>query len=143
MKTVDLELGDARPVTDLLPVLRQLRPRLTEDLFREVCEEGHGQGLRFTASYGDDGVCVGAAGWRMVSNTSALRKLSIDDLVTTQESRSTSVGRHLLSYLEGKARELGCRSLELDSGTRCTDAHRFSLRERMDITAFPFVKRLG
>jgi hypothetical protein len=31
----------------------------------------------------------------------------------------------------------------LDSGTRRTDAHRFYLRERMDITAFHFTKKLG
>ena len=142
MKITDLGPGDARLADDLLPVLRELRPHLTEDLFREVYERGHGQGLRFSAAYDDRGVCVGAAGWRVVDNTSQIRKLYVDDLVTTEGARSTGVGRGLLGHLEERAREAGCRYLNLDSGTHRTDAHRFYLRERLDIVAFNFDKAL-
>ncbi|WP_171166627.1 GNAT family N-acetyltransferase [Streptomyces sp. I05A-00742] len=142
MKLIDLEPGDPRLVSDLLPVLRQLRPHLTEDSFREVYEEGHGQGLRFTAAYRDDGVCVGAAGWRIVISTYTLRALYVDDLVTTADARSTGVGQALVAYLEERAREAGCHRLTLDSGTQRTDAHRFYFRERMAITAFHFEKDL-
>ncbi|MBZ6475253.1 GNAT family N-acetyltransferase [Streptomyces griseocarneus] len=143
MKIIDLAPGDDRLISDLLPVLRQLRPHLTEDLFRQVYEEGHGQGLRFTAAYGDDGVCVGAAGWRVLVNTSALRALYVDDLVTASDARSTGVGRRLLAHLEEHAREAGCHLFTLDSGTHRTDAHRFYLRERMAISAFHFQKDVG
>ncbi|MFI6880337.1 GNAT family N-acetyltransferase [Streptomyces sp. NPDC050400] len=142
MKIVDLEPGDERLVSEVLPVLRELRPHLTDDLFREVYAEGYGQGLRFSAAYADDGTCVGAAGWRVVANTSQLRKLYVDDLVTSGAARSGGVGRELLSYLERRAVQQGCAHLELDSGTRRTDAHRFYLRERMAITAFHFHKPL-
>ncbi|WP_156726405.1 GNAT family N-acetyltransferase [Streptomyces apocyni] len=142
MKIIDLEPGDARLTTEILPVLRELRPHLTEDLFREVYAEGHGQGLRFTAAYAEDGRCVGVAGWRIVVNTSALRQLYVDDLVTAGTARSTGVGHGLIAYLEERARESGCRILGLDSGTQRTDAHRFYLRERLDIVAFHFAKRL-
>ncbi|KUJ68034.1 GCN5 family acetyltransferase [Streptomyces albus subsp. albus] len=142
MKIIDLEPGDARLATDLLPVLRQLRPHLTEDVLREVYAEGYPQGLRFTAAYTDQGDCVGAAGWRIVANTSALRMLYVDDLVTSADARSTGVGHQLIGYLEQRARETGCRLLSLDSGTHRTDAHRFYLRERMAIGAFHFDKEL-
>jgi GNAT superfamily N-acetyltransferase len=143
MKIIDLDPGDQRLVTDLLPVLRELRPHLTEALLGEVYAEGHGQGLRFTAAYGDDGVCVGAAGWRVVVNTSALRKLYVDDLVTSEDARSGGVGRELLAHLEGRAREAGCTRLSLDSGTQRADAHRFYFRERMAVTAFHFDRQLN
>ncbi|MET8327413.1 GNAT family N-acetyltransferase [Streptomyces sp. NPDC005181] len=142
MKILDLEPGDARLAGELLPVLRELRPHLTEDLFREVYEKGYVQGLRFTAVYDDGGACVGAAGWRIVDNTSQIRKLYVDDLVTAGHARSTGVGRRLLGYLEQRAREAGCLDLSLDSGTHRTDAHRFYLRERLAIVAFSFTKRL-
>lgn len=143
MKIIDLEPGDPRLAAEILPVLRELRPHLTEELFAEVYEEGYAQGLRFTAAYADDGAtCVGVAGWRVIVNTSSLRKLYVDDLVTAGTARSGGVGRALLGYLEDRARALGCHVLNLDSGTRRTDAHRFYLRERMDITGFHFVKRL-
>ncbi len=142
MKIIDLAPGDERLTSDLLPVLQALRPHLTEELLREVYEEGHPQGLRFSAAYTDDGVCVGAAGWRVVVNTSTLRMLYVDDLVTAPDARSTGVGHQLLAHLEQHAREAGCHIFSLDSATHRTGAHRFYLRERMDIAAFHFQKKL-
>ncbi|MER7148779.1 GNAT family N-acetyltransferase [Streptomyces xanthochromogenes] len=142
MKIIDLEPGDPRLTDDLLPVLCELRPHLTDELFAEIYGEGHAQGLRFTAVYGDDGACVGAAGWRIIVNTHVVRKLYVDDLVTAAGARSTGVGHALLAHLEAHARRAGCTSLNLDSGTQRTDAHRFYFRERMAVTAFNFDKPL-
>ncbi|WKD30679.1 GNAT family N-acetyltransferase [Streptomyces xanthophaeus] len=143
MKIIDLEPGDPRLSTDLLPVLLELRPHLTEVLFRRILTEAHGQGLRFTAAYDADGRCVGAAGWRIVVNTSAVRSLYVDDLVTAATARSTGVGHELLAHLERHALAAGCTALTLESGTQRTDAHRFYFRERMAVTAFSFEKPLG
>ncbi|MFD9366289.1 GNAT family N-acetyltransferase [Streptomyces sp. NPDC060020] len=143
MKIIDLEPGDPRLTADLLPVLRELRPHLTEELFLGILAEGHGQGLRFTAAYDADGVCVGAAGWRLVATTALVRKLYVDDLVTAATARSTGVGHALLAHLEEHAVAAGCSALTLDSGTQRTDAHRFYFRERMAVTAFSFEKPLG
>ncbi|WLW53097.1 GNAT family N-acetyltransferase [Streptomyces sp. YU58] len=141
MRIIDLEPGDRRLAAEVLPVLRELRPHLTEELFAAVYAEGHGQGLRFSAVYDDDS-CVGVAGWRVIVNTSGLRTLYVDDLVTAGAARSQGVGHALLAYLEERGRALRCRGLRLDSGTQRTDAHRFYLRERMDIRAFTFMKPL-
>ncbi|MFJ6934327.1 GNAT family N-acetyltransferase [Streptomyces sp. NPDC101132] len=142
MKIIDLEPGDPRLIGDLLPVLRELRPHLTEALLKSVYEEGHPQGLRFTAAYDADGACVGAAGWRTIANTVDVRKLYVDDLVTAERARSGGVGRALLGHLEARAREAGCTLLDLDSGTQRLEAHRFYFRERMAVTAFHFGKDL-
>ncbi|MFJ2788980.1 GNAT family N-acetyltransferase [Streptomyces sp. NPDC093249] len=142
MKIIDLEPGDPLLESDLLPVLTELRPHLTPELFREVYAAGHPQGLRFSAAYTDDGRCVGAAGWRIVHSTSSPRKLYVDDLVTAAADRSTGVGHALVAHLEGHARAAGCRELSLDSGTHRTGAHRFYLRERFDIAAFHFTRPL-
>ncbi len=142
MKIIDFEPGDSRLTADLLPVLLELRPHLTGELFLRIAAEGHGQGLRFTAAYGADGVCVGAAGWRIVANTSMVRMLYVDDLVTAAAARSTGVGHALLAHLEQHARAAGCTALTLESGTQRADAHRFYFRERMAVTAFSFEKPL-
>lgn len=142
MKIIDLEPGDSRLTADLLPVLLELRPHLTEELFLGVVSEGHGQGLRFSAAYDADGGCVGAAGWRIVANTSMVRMLFVDDLVTAASARSTGVGRALLAHLEERGRDAGCTALTLESGTQRSDAHRFYFRERMAVTAFSFEKPL-
>lgn len=142
MKIIDLEPGDARLTQDLLPVLTELRPHLTEELFLSILAEGQSQGLRFTAAYDAEGACVGAAGWRIVATTFQVRKLYVDDLVTSEAARSGGVGHALLAHLEEHARAAGCTALTLDSGTQRTDAHRFYFRERMAVAAFSFEKPL-
>ncbi|MFD4988077.1 GNAT family N-acetyltransferase [Streptomyces sp. NPDC058374] len=142
MKIIDLAPGDPRLLADALPVLAELRPHLTPRLLEDVYATGHPQGLRFTALYDMEGHCAAVAGWRVIANTSAVRKLYVDDLVTAEASRSTGVGRELVAYLEERARELGCRVLDLDSGTQRTDAHRFYLREGFAIRSFHFAKLL-
>lgn len=140
-RIVDIGLNDPRLLDDVLPVLSQLRPHLTAESLTAVYREGHPQGLRFSAAYCDGG-CRGVAGWRVIANTSTLRKLYVDDLVTDADARSSGVGHALLEHLEQQARATGCAVIDLDSGVQRFDAHRFYLRERMAITSHHFAKRL-
>ena len=138
---IDLEPGDARLAGDVLPVLRELRPHLDAESFAAVYAEGHPQGLRFLAAYDGDR-CVGVAGWRILALTVSVRKLYVDDLVTTAATRSAGVGHALLTELEARARAAGCTVLDLDSGVHRQDAHRFYFRERMHVSSFHFTKPL-
>jgi len=139
---VDLQPDDPRLTADVLPVLRELRPELTAAQLADVHAEGHPQGLRFTAAYDDQGRCLAVAGWRVLATTVALRKLYVDDLVTTASSRGTGIGGALLAELTERARRAGCSVIALDSGVHRIEAHRFYMRERMAITSFHFVKRV-
>jgi GNAT superfamily N-acetyltransferase len=141
LELIDLEPGDGR-LEDALDVLRELRPHLTAASFAAVYAEGHPQGLRFTAAC-DGGRCVGVAGWRIVATTASLRKLYVDDLVTTAAHRSTGVGRALLGALAQRAEAAGCAALDLDSNVQRADAHRFYMREGLTISAFHFARGLG
>ncbi|MEN3361958.1 MAG: hypothetical protein V7637_5940 [Mycobacteriales bacterium] len=138
---VDLEPGDLRLAAEVLPVLVELRPHLTEESFDAVYREGYPQGLRFLAAYDGD-QCVGVAGWRLVALTHLGRKLYVDDLVTLESRRSAGVGHELLAELERKARAADCAALDLDSGVQRHDAHRFYFRERLSITSHHFGRRL-
>ena len=138
---VDLEPGDPRLVDDMLPVLAQLRFFFNDTATTEIYTEGHPQGLRFLVAYAGDR-CVGVAGWRMVALTFAVRKLYVDDLVTTADGRSQGVGHALLAELESRARAAGCTVIDLDSGVQRHDAHRFYFRERMHISSHHFTKAL-
>jgi GNAT superfamily N-acetyltransferase len=142
LRFVDLEPGDPRLRTEVHPVLAELRLELTPEQFADIYAEGHPQGLRFTAAYDGRDRCVGVAGWRLMATTVTGRKLYIDDLVTVASERSRGVGRALLVELTERARQAGCRAIDLDSGLHRSEAHRFYLRERMPITSFHFAKLL-
>ena len=140
MDLVDLPAGHPG-WESALPVLQELRTALTAELLAQVLAEGGPQGLRFLGAFQGD-ACVGLAGWRLVATTSATRKLYVDDLVTTRSVRSHGVGAALVEELEKRARAAGCSVLDLDSGVQRYAAHRFYLRERLDITAHHFAKHL-
>jgi GNAT superfamily N-acetyltransferase len=141
MDLVDLDPGDPRLEADVLPVLLELRPHLTARSFATVYDEGYSQGLRYTAAY-EDGDCLGVAGWRIVAMTAYIKKLYVDDLVTTERARSRGVGRALLAGMVDRARAAGCRALDLDSAVHRSDAHRFYMREGLVITAFHIARAL-
>lgn len=138
---VDVGPDDPRLVDDLLPVLRELRPHLTPSSLVGIAQRGWSEGLRFTAAYAG-GTCVAVAGWRFTTNTSAGRKLYVEDLVTDPSRRSEGVGAALLAHLERRAVEAGCSVLDLDSGVQRADAHRFYFREGLSIRSFHLSKPL-
>jgi GNAT superfamily N-acetyltransferase len=144
--TSDLELHDLAgddPAWDAaLPVLRQLRPHVDRATLDAILEAAQPQGLTFTAAF-RGGACVGVAGWRVVDTTSVVRKLYVDDLVTDEAARSGGVGAALLAHLDGRAVELGCAVLELDSGHQRTDAHRFYVREGFEDVSRHFRRPSG
>lgn len=141
VQLVDLAPGDPRLDADVLPVLRELRPHLTAEVFAAVYGEGHPQGLRYLAAYDGDR-CVGVAGWRLVATTAVLRKLYVDDLVTTEASRSRGIGKALVDELAERARDAGCTMLDLDSNVSRADAHRFYAREGLEIVSYHFARRV-
>jgi GNAT superfamily N-acetyltransferase len=141
MQLVELDPSDPT-LAEVLPVLRELRPHLDLESFRRIYHEGWSQGLRFTAVFDDDDRCVAVAGWRVIATTSSVRKLYVDDLVTTSEARSAGHGRVLLDQLAHIAATNGCNDLDLDSGTHRIDAHRFYFREGLVISAFHFRREI-
>lgn len=142
MSSSIVDIGPDHPrLPELYEVLRQLRTELTLPQLHEIYAEGFDQGLRFTAVE-EDGRLVAVAGWRLVACTTAGRRLYIDDLVTDPQVRSAGHGHLLIAELERRAREAGCRILDLDSGVHRGAAHRFYFRERMTIASYHFMLTL-
>jgi GNAT superfamily N-acetyltransferase len=141
VEIADVGVDDGR-LSEVFRVLVQLRPHIDEDGFRQIYRAGHPEGLRFTGVF-EESSCVGVAGWRIVNTTFAIRKLTVDDLVTDAAARSKGYGHALLEYLVRVARASECTLLDLDSGVQRFAAHRFYLRERMDIAAHHFNLPLG
>jgi GNAT superfamily N-acetyltransferase len=122
-------------------VHRQLRPQLPSDYAGKMQRVFDGGGEMCVAVV--DAAVVGLAVYRSFENTHAGRKFYVDALVTDERHRSSGVGHALIGFLEHLARTRGCHSLELDSGTQRTAAHRFYFREGFVIPAFSFRKGLS
>lgn len=121
-------------------VHRQLRPSLPADYvgrMQRIFQTGAEMCVAIS-----DGEVVGVAVFRSFENTHHGKRFYVDDLVTDEARRSHGVGHALLSFLEGLARARGGSSIDLDSGTHRTGAHRFYFREGFVIPSFAFKKDL-
>jgi GNAT superfamily N-acetyltransferase len=119
------------------PVVRQLRPHLDADSFVAQALRQIDAGYRATGLFEEEAPRA-FAGWRVAEFLAHGRFLYVDDLVTDAGTRGKGQGKVLLGWLKDEARRLGCRSLQLDSGTQRKDAHAFYLREGLRIDSFHF-----
>jgi GNAT superfamily N-acetyltransferase len=123
------------------PVIYELRPHLELEPFVEQVERQKEEGY-LLAFLEDEGAVRACAGFRLMEHLSWGRTLYVDDLVTSSSTRSRGHGRELFAWLKARASEAGCGQLHLDSGVQRFAAHRFYLRERMDIIAHHFALKL-
>ena len=124
-------------IADCFAVVHQLRPHLVENAFVARIRVQEREGYRLVALR-SNGVVRAVAGFRVIENLFAGRMLYVDDLVTDEAERSRGFGDELFAWLVARARELGCDTLELDSGVHRHGAHRFYLDHRMDISSHHF-----
>lgn len=120
----------------------QLRTHLSVDGYlAQVDRQRREQRYRIVALR-TDGIIRAVAGFRLGSALSYGDYVYVDDLVSDQSARSAGHGAQLLAWIAAFGKQQGCTSLHLDSGVQRHDAHRFYLRERMDIVFYHFRKAL-
>jgi GNAT superfamily N-acetyltransferase len=122
-------------------VMANLRPHVTESEFVGRVQAQQIQGYKLVCLQDGD-VVVAVAGFRVMEMLATGRTLYVDDLVTDETLRSRGYGKVMLEWLQAYAREAGCQTFSLDSGTHRREAHAFYFRERMRVTSFHFAKKL-
>lgn len=123
-------------------VMKQLRPHLDEDAFvAQARRQQRAHDWKLAVRF-DGERAVACAGYRIGEWLAWGKALCVDDLVTDERARSSGHGDALFEWLCAAAREAGCAQLHLDSGVQRFGAHRFYLRNRMDITSHHFARRL-
>lgn len=132
-----------REIAATYEVMRQLRPKLSEAEFLSLVGEfgkKYGYGLMALKVKGQVR-CV--AGFRVCESLGWGKYLYVDELVTDSRSRSHGLGKRAFAALVDHAKSLGCGELRLDSKLSRHRAHRFYLRERMDIECFHFLIKVS
>jgi len=136
MADVNLAISD-NEIVACRSVMLQLRTHISEAEFLERIKRQQRGGYQL-CYLTDEGAVRSVAGFRFIENLASGRVLYVDDLVSDSGSRSKGYGDKVLQWLIGQARSAGCDTLELDSGVQRFGAHRFYLRNRMDITSHHF-----
>jgi GNAT superfamily N-acetyltransferase len=141
MPQVHSALCDAE-IQRCFPVMAELRTHLVASEFVERVRRQQKQGYQLVFLE-DDRVVKAVAGFRIGEFLCWGKILYVDDLVTTAAGRSKGYGQQLFDWLLAHARATGCNEFHLDSGVEKFGAHRFYLRNRMNISSHHFNLRLG
>jgi GNAT superfamily N-acetyltransferase len=128
-------------IADCYDVMAELRPHIPRERFVALVKSMHADGYRL-ACIRSAGRVVAVAGYRISTNLFYGRNLYVDDLVTAESGRSRGHGKALLAWLRQLAVDEGCDAFHLDSGVQRKDAHRFYLREGLELSSYHFSARL-
>jgi GNAT superfamily N-acetyltransferase len=131
----------AEEILRCFPIMAELRTQLIEDDFVKRVRRQQKQGYRLVFLE-DAGQVKAVAGFRFGEFLCWGKILYVDDLVTTAAARSHGHGQQLFDWLLDHARAEGCAEFHLDSGVEKFGAHRFYLRNRLNISAHHFSLKL-
>lgn len=123
-------------------VMSQLRTHVPEHEYLDRVKRQSQSGNYQVAAVFDDGQVRCVAGYRISECLAWGKFMYVDDLVSDQNGRSNNYGKQMLAWLVDEAKKNGCQEFHLDSGVQRHGAHRFYLRERMDITCFHFARKI-
>jgi GNAT superfamily N-acetyltransferase len=124
-------------------VMAQLRTQLAEEEYVPLVKSMQAESGYLLAYLAHGGQVHAVAGFRITRSLAWGWHAYVDDLVSDQAARSAGYGKALLAWIAKYAAARGCKQMHLDSGVQRHDAHRFYLRERMDITCYHFRRALG
>ena len=135
-------LEQDQDVARCFDVMHELRPGLADaaELVRSMATM-RAEGAQL-ATLEHEGQITTVACFRIRTMLVSGVTMYVDDLVTADRFRSRGHGRSMLRWLMTYARERGCRTFSLDSGTFRQEAHAFYFREGMRITSFHFAREL-
>lgn len=129
-------------ILNAFDVMSQLRPHLLREDFVATIRRLQATQQFHLVSLTDGDTVRAAMGMRVGESLAWGNYIYIDDLVTDQNGRSSGYGKTLLDWADAFGKEIGCKELHLDSGVQRHGAHRFYLRERMDIACYHFKKSI-
>lgn len=106
------------------PLIKQLRSPLSLDEYLSLLGEMTQTGYQLYGLF-VSGKLVALAGIGIHINLYNKKHLFIYELVTDEFQRSKGYGAYLLQYIEQVAKDNECERIELTSGIKRSDAHRF------------------
>ncbi len=136
--TMEVKLAQSHAdLVRVAPILCELRtqfqpPELIAQIERQ---QRAGYQLAYVEQKGE---VIAAAGFVITEKLAWQRHLYVDDLITSQDHRSSGAGHVLMSWLRDYAIAKGCQQLHLDSGVQRFAAHKFYLREGFIINSHHF-----
>ncbi len=133
------DASSAEQIRSCYPVMRQLRPHLTEEqAFVEQVQRQVMGGYHLVYIQDLVGEVKALAGFRFLEFLAWGKVLYIDDLVTESTTRKNGYGGKILKWVIDQAKKAKCDQVHLDSGPQRHDAHKLYLNHGFKIIGHHF-----
>jgi len=135
------ELTSKEQMLEYLSVMQELYPELSADYYDEMLDKmlPHNYG-QIAVFEGDQ--CLGISGYWLGTKLWCGSYLELDNVVVIEAARGTGAGKLLSTYLDQKAKNLGCHIMTLDAYSNNFKAHRFYYNQGYAPRGFHFIKLL-
>ena len=125
------------------PVMKELRPHLSYDEFISIYQDlQKSDGYELVAFEKGEQI-LALMGYRFLSDFVRGRHLYIDDLVSTESSRSQGLGAKLLIYAEEIAKQNKCKVFRLCTGVENERGVKFYEKNNWTKRAYAYAKKIG
>ena len=134
---------DRNDLARCFPVMKELRPHLNFEEYISIYDDSHAADGYQIAAIEDEGQILALMGYRFLSDFVRGKHIYIDDLVSSEKSRSKGLGTELLKFAEEIAQKNGCKSLRLCTGIENERGVNFYDRNGWTRRAFAYTKKLA
>lgn len=118
--------------------VRQLRPHLREDEFVNTINRLINTNNYHLVAVIENDEVTAVAGYRVTESLAWGKYFYVDDLITSENHRKMGYAQLLWNWLIHEAKQNNCEQFHLDSGVQRYDAHRFYLKNKLNITCHHF-----
>ena len=138
-----IKAKDKNDLERFYPIMKELRPHLTFEDYISIYDEAHTSDGYEIVAIEQHGEVQAVMGYRFLSDYVRGRHLYIDDLISTEKSRSKGFGTELLNYAEEVAKQNGLKVLRLCTGIENERGVKFYEKNNWVKRAFAYAKKLS
>ncbi len=138
MKMIIKELKEQSNWLEAFPIIKQLRPHLTEQSYLEYVIDAKKKHHYLLYAIYEGEKIVACVGFMPMTTLYYGHFVWVCDLITDEKYRSKGYGEKLLSFVHDWAKKHGINTVALSSGIQREEAHKFYLN-KMDYQKVSYV----
>lgn len=139
---VFLQAKTRQDLERIYPVMKELRTELSYDDFLSIYDKAHATDNYEIIAIEKSGQIIAAMGYRILYDYVHYKHLYIDDLVSSEKSRSQGLGAKLLEHAEELAKKLQCKGLRLCTGVDNERGKKFYEKNGWQSRALAYKKKI-
>ena len=139
---IKFEFIEKENILTIIPLLHRLNQNISEEILEERLNEMMQQNYQCIGVF-DDEKLIGICGIWILVKYYVGKHIELDNIIILPEYQNKNIGTRLMTWIELYAKENNCVASELNCYVSNEDAHRFWRKEKYELIALHFQKKLS